>query len=143
MVSHKRYTIGAKIFLTAMLVSFVMLTSAIWNVVFAAPTVTTLNYSCDGFSVTLQRTGNQPITASIFPSEGTWIEIPDNDPSGDSVNLFMWNIEKSKVAVMGVNSQSGLYLQIYRDIDFYKAHQPEHSLRCKKDATHPIPNRQY
>ena len=87
-----------------------------------------VKFSCDGYEAVLQRTGNQPITASIIPEGGIWTEVP---PNGKSDSIFLYNIVTSKLAVMGKNLDGTLFLQIYRDIDFYHAHQPQHSLRCR------------
>lgn len=86
-----------------------------------------IKFGCDGFDVTLDQFENRPIVASITFEPGTWVEVPE---SGDSDTIHLFNIVNSKLAVMGMDHHGSLFLQIYRDYDFYKAHQPQHSLRC-------------
>lgn len=86
-----------------------------------------VKFGCDGFDVTLDQFENRPIVASITFEPGTWVEVPE---SGDSNTIHLFNIVNSKLAVMGMDHHGSLFLQIYRDYDFYKAHQPQHSLRC-------------
>lgn len=86
-----------------------------------------VKFGCDGFDVTLDQFENRPIVASITFEAGTWVEVPE---SGDSNTVYLFNIANSKLAIMGKSPQGHLFLQIYRDYDFYKAHQPQHSLRC-------------
>lgn len=132
----KHYTIGAKSLLPAVLVGTLLTTLALWSSVCSASSTKTVNFNCEGWKVTLQTTGNNPVVASILPEDGTWVELPNNDPSGDNMNLMLLNIEHGKLAVMGTNRIGGVdsvFLQLYRDIDFYNAHQPQHSLRCTLD----------
>lgn len=86
-----------------------------------------VKFSCDGFEIVLEQWENRPLAASITFEAGTWVEVPE---SGDSNTVYLFNITNSKLAVMGKSPQGHLFLQIYRDYDFYKAHQPQHSLRC-------------
>lgn len=86
-----------------------------------------VKFGCDGFGVTLDQFENRPIVASITFEPGTWVEVPE---SGDSNTIHLFNIVNSKLAVMGMDHHGSLFLQIYRDYDFYQAHQPQHSLRC-------------
>lgn len=62
------------------------------------------------------------------------MEIPSNKPGGDAA-LFLYNVVNSKLAVMQyvpIGGVDELILQIYKDIDFYQAHQQQNSLRCRK-----------
>lgn len=86
-----------------------------------------VKFGCDGFDVTLDQFENRHIVASITFEPGTWVEVPE---SGDSNTIHLFNIVNSKLAVMGMDHHGSLFLQIYRDYDFYQAHQPQHSLRC-------------
>lgn len=119
----------------------VILISAALSVAFAKPPVKvesestkiTRVFACDGFDVTLDIREHSPIIASILLEDGTWVEVPTNDRSNDDDRLFLYNILNNKIAVMGATlDKTGVFLQIYRDFDFYKAHQPQHSLRCRR-----------
>lgn len=69
---------------------------------------------------------------SIIREKGVWLEVP-TDELGDI--LFFYNIATSKVAVVSAPLIGGvqtMVLQTYRDVDFYRAHQSEFNLRCKR-----------
>lgn len=91
-----------------------------------------LKYQCDGYSITLDVKEDSPIIASIWPESGPWVEIPNNDRSGDDLSLALFGVESSQLAIMG-KSHSGLYLEIYRNIENYSRNIAEHKLRCRKD----------
>lgn len=130
---NKRYTWGAKLFLILLLVAGITLTTALWNVVSAAPlTEKTYQFDCDGIALNIVRNGNSPLTATITTEKGLWVEIPPEKP-GDTI--FFYNIVNSKVAKFTLTLIGGVevpVLQTYRDIDFYKAHHSQMNLRCKK-----------
>lgn len=146
MAHRPRYTISAKVFIIMLFVCFLITTSALWNIVFAATkppalsSTTSLvqkNFDCDGLPVVISRDGNAPLTMTVDTESGLWIEVPTDEP-GDL--LFFYNIATSKVAVISAPLIGGVQtvvLQTYRDIDFYRAHKSQLNLRCKR-ATHLI-----
>lgn len=143
MGNKPRYTIGAKLFLASLVILLILTTSALWNVVSAAPLSTTFSvqktFDCDGLSVVISRDGSAPLTMTVHTEAGLWVEVPTDEP-GDL--LFFYNIVTSKVAVVSVPLIGGvqtMVLQTYRDVDFYRAHKSQLNLRCKR-ATQSVSN---
>lgn len=89
-------------------------------------------FQCGGFKMTVETiTMSQPLIAKIEPGEGIWIEVPDNTNPSPRTTVF-YNTTSSKLAIVGINAQDKLVLQVYRDIDFYHAKFPLLSTYCKE-----------
>lgn len=90
------------------------------------------SFQCGGYKMSVETiTMSQPLIATISFHEGTWIEIPDNGNPNPMSTVF-YNTQSSKLALVGVDAEERLVLQIYRDIDFFHAKFPLLSTYCKE-----------
>lgn len=125
-----KYSKGAKLLMASIVISIVVLISAMWNVAQASSGLTT--YKCGGYKAIIDNR-NEVLLASILPYKGTWNEIPQNDPSGDSISVFFLHLETGKIAEFKVSlPDNGITLIIYRDVPSYQKYIPQLVTQCKR-----------
>ena len=121
---HRKY-IRDMILLVIALVLLVVANHALSSTI--PPSFKQVILECTGFRVTLDQHGTNPLVASISSEKGTWVEIPN-----EGKVVYLYNIETSKIATLQIGEANFPYLNIYRDIDFYRARMAQHTLRCSK-----------
>ena len=91
-----------------------------------------MTYKCGGYKAIIDNR-NEVLLASILPYKGTWKEIPQNDPSGDSISVFFLHLETGKIAEFRVSlPDNGITLIIYRDVPSYQKYIPQLVTQCKR-----------
>lgn len=87
----------------------------------------TATFNCGGVALILSASTESPVILGSIPQyRGTWVEVP----STEAQNVKLFNIDTEELALVGLDGGGKTFLQIYKSVDAFHQHKPEHSSSC-------------